>query len=165
MLSESIFQKLKKFVILFFLSLYLTGCASIFLPTYLQDKNPYTRRFYANYDESLQALNQTLKDLGWESEKAIDPLVYERQHATDLDEQQTLILTKTRQTPMFLGTRYARMNIYLRAKKGISEIEIRYLTTTDLFFRGLKSYRNDSAVNRIITHLEKLLHQKSEKAE
>ena len=156
---------IKKYFSILFFSIYLAGCASIFLPAYLQDKNPYIRRFYSNYDESLEAINKTLKDFGWESDKALDPLVYERQHATDLDEQQTLILTKTRQTPMFIGTRYARMNIYLRSKKGISEIEIRYLTTTDLFFRGLKSYRNDSATNRIFTHLEELLHQKSEKAE
>ncbi len=156
---------IKRIFILFFLSLYLTGCASVYLPVYLQDKNPYTRRFYAGYDEAFQAVDQALKDLGWEQEKAIDPLVYERQRGTDLDEQQTLILTKTRQTPLFVGTRYARMNIYLRAKKGISEIEIRYLTTSDFFFRWIKSYRNESAVNRIFAHLDELLHQKSEKAE
>ena len=145
------------------MAVYLTGCASVYLPVYLQDKKPYTRRYYATYEQSLQGVNQTLPDLGWEVEKTVDPLVYENHRMSDLDEQQILVLTKIRQTSMLIGTRYARMNIYLSSKKGISEIEIRYLTTTSILFRGLKSYSNDGAVDRIFARLEELLNQKAEK--
>ncbi len=145
------------------ISIFLAGCASVYLPVYLQDKKPYTRRVYATYEEILQAVAKTLQDLGWEIDKTVDPLVYENHRMSDLDEQQILVLTKTRQTSMWIGSRYARMNIYLSSKKGISEIEIRYLTTTSILFRGFKSYRNDSAADRIFAHLEELLNQKAEK--
>jgi len=146
-----------------YLSLFLllcVGCASAQIPTYLQDKNPYTKRFYANYDEALSAILESLEDLGWEIDARVDPAVYEQKEASLYDGQRLLVMTKIRQTPMFLGTRYARINIILRSKKDISEVEIRYVTVNSLPIRNITAYRNDSAVERIFNHISELLNGK-----
>ena len=140
-------------VLLFF------GCTTTTIPVYLPSKKPYVKRFYVNYDAALSAIEQTLKDLGWQVEKKLDPAVYEQLRASDLDEKQILVITKIRQISFVIGTRYARMNIYLRSKKSISEIEIRYLTLSSLTLKSLKDYSNDSEVKRIWGKLEEILNK------
>lgn len=144
-------------VLSLFLVLVCVGCTSVHVPVYLPDKNPYTKRFYANHEEALIAITKALEDLGWEIEDTTDPSVYERNSTPDLDEKEILIFTRTRQTPMFLGSRYAKINVYVRSKKEISEIEIRYLTVTSLPFRSFESYQNNSAVQRIFGRIAELL--------
>ncbi|MCK5214968.1 MAG: hypothetical protein KAR05_06410 [Candidatus Omnitrophica bacterium] len=142
---------------LIFLLIGLMGCASVQIPAYVKDKKPYTKRFYANYEQAYEALNKTLLDLGWEIEGTMDPAVYEQDSSSDLDEKKTLVLTHIRQTPLFIGTRYAKMNIFLRSKKKISEFEIRYVTVTSLLFKNFTSYRNDSAAERMFEYLDKTI--------
>jgi len=150
---------MKKFAIILLL-IFCVGCASAQIPTYLQDKNAYVKRFYADYQEALSAITQTLKDLGWEIDGKVHPSVYELKETSAYDGEQLLIMTKIRQTPMFFGTRYARMNIFLRANNDVAEIEIRYLTVNDLPFKDITAYRNDSAVERIFRHIAELLNGK-----
>jgi hypothetical protein len=139
--------------------LFFLGCTTATIPVYLRDKKPYVRRYYTNYDTTLAAVNATLKDLGWVAEKSVDPAVYEQARSTDLDEKQLLIITEVRQTPLVVGTRYARMNIFLRSKKEISEVEIRYLTMSSVTFKTVKDYANDSEVKRIFGRLEEILNK------
>jgi hypothetical protein len=140
------------------LCLGLTGCSSVRIPSYLQDKNSKIKRIHANFDQALAATKQALGELGWEIEETTDPLVYEQDRIHDLDEQKVLLITKVRQTSLIIGTRYAKMNIYIRSKKNISEIEIRYLTINSLPLKNFQNYRNDSAVERIFTQINRFLY-------
>jgi len=140
------------------LCLGLTSCSSVRIPSYLQDKNSKIKRIHANFDQALAATKQALGELGWEIEETTDPLVYEQDRIHDLDEQKVLLITKVRQTSLIIGTRYAKMNIYIRSKKNISEIEIRYLTINSLPLKNFQNYRNDSAVERIFTQINRFLY-------
>lgn len=134
------------------------GCSNVRIPSYLQDKHPYTRRFHANFDQAMSAVKQTLAEMDWEIAETTDPLVYEQDRIHDLDEQKALIITKSRQTSLFIGTRYGKMNVYIWSKKDISEIEIRYLTVTSILLKSFQNYRNDSMVERIFTQVNKFLY-------
>jgi len=139
------------------LALLCVGCATTRIPAYIQDINPYVKRFPAGYDVTSAAVEQALADMGWEIDDTTDPIVYEQDRINDLDEKQVLMLTTIRQTSMFLGTRYAKMNVYLRSKNEISEVELRYVTITVTPLKTLTSYRNDSAAKRIFEHIEKIM--------
>lgn len=137
--------------------MFLSGCSTTQIPNYLQPKKPYIKRYDANYDQALRTMEETLAGLGWKIEEKTDPGVYEHTRADDLDENQVLIFTEVRPTPMFVGTRYARMNIYLRSKKNVSEVEVRYLTTTSTALKNFSTYNNDSAVKRLFARLDEVL--------
>ncbi|MCK5581852.1 MAG: hypothetical protein KAJ18_11335, partial [Candidatus Omnitrophica bacterium] len=94
---------------------------------------------------------------GWEIEGRMDPAIYEKIRNTDLDEQEILLTTTVRNFPLLLGVKYGKMNIYIRSKKDISEVEIRYLAETSMFFRSFKSYKNKRIADQIFTHIERVL--------
>lgn len=148
---------MKKIFLICLLSVF--GCATATIPLYLPNKKPYVKRFYATYDDTLAAVNETLKDLGWTVEKTTDPTVYEQPREEVYEGGQMLLLTAIRETRLVVGTRYARMNIYLRSQKTLSEVEIRYLTVNSMTFRSFKDYTNDSEVKRIFGHLEEILNR------
>jgi hypothetical protein len=137
--------------------LFFTGCATTDIPSYLQPKKPYLKRYYANYEKSLSSVKTILAELGWTLEESTDPGVYEHTRFNDLDENQLLLVTAVRPTPMLVGTRYARMNIYLRSKKDVTEVEVRYLTTTSTALNNFSTYNNDSAVKRFFERLTDVL--------
>ncbi len=133
------------------------GCVSVHIPVYLPDKNLYVKRFYATHDKALAVITRVIEELGWQIEGTTDPSVYEQNRTHDLDGKEILLFTNVRQTPLFLGTRYAKINIFVRSKNEISEIEIRYITVTSLFSYNIESYRNNSAVQRIFSRITSLL--------
>jgi len=137
--------------------MFLTGCATTSMPSYLQPKKPYIKRYYSNYEKTLPSVKSVLAELGWVLEESTDPGVYEHTRFNDLDENQLLLVTVVRPTPMLVGTRYARMNIYLRSKKELSEVEVRYLTTTSTALNNFSTYNNNSAVKRFFTRLDEVL--------
>ncbi len=137
--------------------IFFAGCATTNMPSYLQPKKPYIKRYYTGYDKSLTAVKDILKELGWTLEETTDPGVYEHTRFNDLDENQLLMVTTVRPTPMLVGTRYARMNIYLRSKKDVSEVEVRYLTTTSTALNNFSTYNNNSAVKRLFERLDEIL--------
>ncbi|MCR4337471.1 MAG: hypothetical protein NUV91_06670 [Candidatus Omnitrophica bacterium] len=145
-------KRLSVFFILFFI-----GCASSQIPIYLQDKKPYSRRFFVAYDQALAGTKESLEDLGWKIQDQVAPSVYEQDRGTDLYEKEILLLTEIRETHMVVGTRYARLNIFIRSRDRVSEIEIRYLTVSSLPGKDFKSYQNDSTVDRIFERIEKAL--------
>jgi hypothetical protein len=143
--------------LVFIIALLFLGCSSVRIPSYLQDKHPYTKRFHGNYEQTMAAVKQTLAEFGWEIAEETDPLVYEQDRIHDLDEQRKMIITKSRQTSLFIGTRYGKMNIYVFSKKNISEVEIRYLTVTSIAFKSFRDFRDDAAAERIYTQIGKFL--------
>jgi hypothetical protein len=140
-----------------FLLVFCMGCTATNIPAYLKDTKPYTKRFYAAYDQTLESTKQALEDMGWKIERTVDPLVYEQSRATDLDERQVLIFTQVRQMPMFVATRYAKMNIFVRGKGGISEVEIRYLTVTSTPVKTMETYQNAPEAERIFERISELV--------
>ena len=149
---------MKKAIVLFFL-LFCVGCVSATIPHYLQDKSPYKKKFYASYDDTLKAVQTTLKDLGWKISSVSDPVVYEQNSASNNEAipKQILMFTDVRQTAFLLGTHYSKMNIFVRSLTEGTEVEIRYITVTSTPFKTLENYKNDNAVQRIFDHIEKVL--------
>ena len=140
--------------------LVFTGCAAAQIPAYLQKKFPYTHRFYAGYDKALSSLEQTLSDLGWVIEKQVDPSIFEEDTQSAPGSKSILVITQVRQTPMILGTRYAKMNIILHSSGDVSEIELRYVTVTSLPLKNFVSYKNDSAAERFFGRFDQVLDEK-----
>ena len=144
----------------FLLVLGLTlGCSSTNIPNYVKDKHPYKKIFYADFDQAVDATKKTVEELGWIVTKSTDPGVYEQNRATESETaRQILLFTEVRQTALFLGSRFAKMNIFLRSiSKNETEIEIRYLTVTSVTFKDVYSYRKDSFVNKVFKLIDEKL--------
>ena len=137
---------------------FLMGCASTNIPSYIQDKYPYKRTFYADFDKVYKATAQTLLKYGWTVTGTSDPSVFERSSSTDDSQnKQILIFTDIRQTSLFFGTRYARINAYIRTQSDHStEVEIRYLTISSMSFKNFYNYRKDKLIERMFKHIEAL---------
>lgn len=133
----------------------LAGCVSASLPQYLSDKNPYKKEFFVSYEKSVETVKASLAELGWKITAEGDADVYERN--TSPEEKRVIIFSEIRQTPMFLGSRYARLNVIVRGVQDKTEIEIRYVTITSVLFRNMESFKNDAAVQRIFEHIKKNL--------
>lgn len=143
---------------LIFFCFLLIGCTTTNIPSYIQNKNPYEKEFYADFDAVFKAAQESLKELGWEIVKTSDPSEYERFPVVENAGRQTLLFTEVRQTSMFIGSRYARINVYLReVSENSTTMEIRYLTVTSLVFKNFTNYKNDAAVTRLFDYIEKKL--------
>ena len=126
------------------------GCVSVQIPQYLQDKYPYKKEFYADYEETLAAVKKILKSSGWTISGTSDPSVYEENSQNKYSQaQKILIFTQEKQTSMLLFSRYTQLNIYVRALKNSTEVEIRYEAITPFPFKQFRSYRNDSFINKL----------------
>ena len=149
---------MRKFLFLL-LILCFSGCMSVNMPHYIQDKNPYKKTFYSNFNDVLKTTLETLKELGWVLSKKVDPTVFER--TTETNESQTnqiLLFTEIRQTSLFIASRYARINVYLRSgTENTTEVEIRYLTVNSFPFKNFYNYRNDHAIEQIWKLIKKKL--------
>lgn len=146
--------------ILFWISVFtVMGCASVTIPNYIRDEHPYHKKFYAPFDTVLEAAVHALEDSGWQVTKRTDPSVFERnKDAGTSGVQQILLFTDVRQMPLFVGTRYARMNIYLQSTaENTTEIELRYLTITSVSLKNFQNYRNDRFAEKFFARIETLL--------
>lgn len=150
----------KKFICL--LALFsLMGCTSTMIPIYVVDKYPYKKTSLAGFDETLQAAKETFKDFGWAIARETQPSEYERSAADREGSRQILLLTEIRQTSLFIGTRYLRLNVYLRETQDkTTEMEIRYLAVNAFFFKTFYHYKNDKLAERIFKHIQALLDSK-----
>ena len=145
-------------VLYVFLLLMFTGCASIIIPNYIQDKNPYKRTFYADFNKVREVTVKTFDDLGWTIEKESEPALFEREREPEDGSKQTLLFTEIREVSFFLGSRYTRLNTYLReTTDNETEVEIRYLTVTSVLFKSFYGYKSDRAVDRIFEDIESRL--------
>ena len=149
---------MRKFILVM-MGLMAAGCMSAVIPHYLPDTNPYSRRYEAGYDQTYAAVQQTLDDLGWVIEQQADPLVYEQNPDGTSGQRDILIMSNTRQTPLFVGTRYAKMNIYIHSQDNISDVEVRYLNINSLPFKNIINYKNDAAAKRILDYIDSVIAQ------
>ncbi|MCD4779590.1 MAG: hypothetical protein K8S27_03440 [Candidatus Omnitrophica bacterium] len=141
--------------------LFFSGCASITVPNYIQDDHPYKKKFYGSYDDILNATTQMLMDFGWEISNSNDPNVYERVAVSNGKEDECVLLfTEIRQSSWFIGSRYNRVNIYIRSgASNTADVEIRYMTITSIFFKQFKSFKNNAMAERMFTRIHDLLIQ------
>ena len=148
-----------KKLILLTLLMFLCGCASVDVPKYIKDDHPYKKTVYADFDEVFQATVKILKEFGWEVSGTSDPSVFERTASGgDPQQKQILIFSKVRQMSLVLGSRYARINVYIRGKADSeTEIEFRYVNVSSVFVKDFYNYRKDHLVDRMLQHIESLV--------
>jgi len=141
------------------LLLALVGCTSITIPNYIPDKHTNLQTFYASFDQVYAATIKALNGSGWTVESETDPAIFEREREIpDSSRQQTLIFTDIRQLSFFVGSRYAKLNVFLQVTADkATEVEIRYLRVTSLPFKTLNNYKNDRLTNRLFKRIEKEL--------
>jgi len=139
--------------------LILGGCSTTSIPTYVRDDNPYKQKFYGSFEEILQTAHQTLDKLDWDVSHTSDPAVFERNQIREgSDAKQIVLLTKVRQFPLFFGTRYGRINVFLReTADNAVEVEVRYVTVTAILFKNFYQYKHDVAAKRILKNIEEQL--------
>ncbi|HSA30785.1 MAG TPA: hypothetical protein P5160_03190 [Candidatus Omnitrophota bacterium] len=136
------------------LTVFCVGCASIQIPGYLQDKKPSVRQFYGGFERTSQAVRRALAELGWEVEDEVLPEVYEVSPRQGV-QQEVLMISVIRQTSFFIGTRYARMNVYIRSNGEVSEVELRYMKVSTLFFSKKRSYGDENFSRRFFELIER----------
>ena len=137
----------------------LAGCASINVPNYVKDENPYKRLYYAPFAKVKDATERVLRNSGWVISQESDPALFELERSVgEGSGQQTLIFTEIRQFSFFFGSRYARLNAFLRSlPDGATEVEIRYLAITATFLKKFYRYKNDKTVKSMFSQIEKAL--------
>ncbi len=158
------FVSLKKILIISRLSIlggicilfFIGGCASISIPDYIKDENPYKHKFYASFEDVYREALSVLDAEGWKVEKESNPMVFERNESGAGLNKQTLIITEVRPVALFLGTRYARLNMYLREskQKDVTEIEIRYISINSTPVKTFQNYKHNHAVHRMFDKIE-----------
>jgi len=148
-----------KKILLILVSLCLFGCSTVNIPKYIKDEKPYKQIVYANFEETLEAATKALSDAGWEIISKSDPNVFEHSASKDPNGQHLLLFTDVKELPLFLGTRYARINTYLRStsRANETEVEIRYLTVNSVAFASFKNYKHPVAIERIFNDIKNYL--------
>ena len=148
-------------IILFVLLMACAGCVSVQIPQYLQDKHPYKKEYFAGYDETLAAVKKVLKNEEWKIASSTDPSVFEEtsQNKQSAD-QKILLFTENKQTSMFLFSNYSKLNIYVRALKNSTEVEIRYQAVVPFPFKQFRTDRNDSFVNKLLNEIGEAVESK-----
>ena len=139
--------------------LFLAGCTALQIPVYIQDKKPYTQRFYGEHGEVVAAIKKSLSDLGWEIDGTANPSVYEEGRVQDPDSENILLYTQLRQTPMVLWTTYTRLNVFVGSKNKTSDVEVRYSKIRSFPFKQFKGFRNDKLVKRMFQRITDELNQ------
>ena len=135
----------------------LMGCVRIQIPNYLQDTYPYKRQYSIDYEQTLEATKKALEELGWVISKISDPVIYEQNWSQGTSQRkQILLFTESKQTSMFLFSRYTQLNTYVRDLEKGAEVELRYIAITPMPFKEWRSYRNDRLVNKIFDRIDRL---------
>ena len=148
----------KKFFLLLIIFM-LSGCTTVNIPNYIQDKNPYKQTYTASFENVLMAASKALEHSGWVVTNKYDPAVFEQNKELNFSGAKQLMLsTNVRQTPFIFGTRYGRVNAYIRTiDEKSTEVEMRYVTVTSIPFKNFNSYRNDRAIKHILDSIEKII--------
>ena len=137
----------------------LSGCTTVSIPNYIQDKNPYKRVYYADFEDVLKTTTKALENYGWVVTNKYDPTVFEQtKELSSPQAKQLMLTTDVRQTPLVVGTRYARINAYVRTvDEKSTEVEMRYVTVNSLPFKSFNSYRNDRAIKHLLDSIGEIL--------
>ncbi|MEW5895239.1 MAG: hypothetical protein AB1650_05740 [Candidatus Omnitrophota bacterium] len=139
------------------LIIFIYGCSTVSIPVYLSDKKPCTERFYSGHANVLDAAKQTLVDLGWVIEKEVEPQVYEIDMVFPEEGEAVLLVTGVRKTRLLLGTRYGRMNVYVRTYQDITEMEVRHFVIADWGIFKRKSFGDKRLASCFFEHVRNYL--------
>lgn len=144
--------------VIFLLVLCVTmGCVSTQVPSYLTDKKPFERRVYAGYTEAVAAVKQAMMDSGWVLEQETEPQVYEIDPQKADIEEQLLLMTKVREKHRIIFSRYERMNIFIRSRANVTDLEMRYFAINDMTIFKSKTYGNEKLAKRFFDLVQKAL--------
>ncbi len=148
-----------KFIITILFVFLSAGCSRVVITNYIKDENPYKKVLPANFALVLDAATRALTQSGWVVAETTDPAIFERQRAIgDQNIKQLLIMTDIRHTALFVGSRYARVNVFLRMiSEENTEVEIRYLTVTSIPFKSFQNYKKDKFVKRLFAKIQETL--------
>lgn len=137
----------------------LIGCTTVNIPNYIKDDHPYTHLVYADFNAAIEATTQALADSGWVVIDQSDPTVFEHSSIQHEGGRETLLFTDIKERSFFLGTRYSRINVYLRStsQPNETELELRFIAISSLTFAEMKKYKNPRAAAKIIEDIEKHL--------
>ena len=138
--------------------IFLVGCTSVSIPNYIPDSHPYKKTFYGDFGKVLTATEETIKAYGWNITGRADPSVFERNNGDDSHlTKQVLLFTKIRETSLVVGSRYARLNAYVRsAGDNTCEVEFRYVTVSSTSVKNFYNYRKDHMIDRMFKRIENL---------
>ena len=134
----------------------LSGCSTVEIPKYIKDVNPYDQTFYASFQNTLDATTKALEHYGWEIIETAEPSMFEHSKAVDSPTtKQILLFSQVRQTGLFLGSRYQRLNVILRSvQDGRTDAELRYVTVSSIPFKSFTKYKKDAVAKRILDRIE-----------
>lgn len=145
-------------ITLFLVMLTCLGCMTINIPKYIKDESPYKRKFFASFEKTMLATTTALEELGWQVTGTANPASYDRdKEVKDEHIKQALIFVEVRQTPLFVSSRYANLNILMRSDDQSTDMEIRYWAITPALFKNFESRKNDKAIAKIFDRIEDLL--------
>lgn len=149
---------MKRFTYILLLTTF-TGCSTVNVPPYIQDKHPYVKTLVSNYNKTLLVTKKVLEIEGWKIVKEADPTVYEKGRELDVPgAKQTLIFAQTFKKSWVGTGKFAQINVYLRTIDELNtEIEIRYLVVNNAFVTNFYGYRNDKLIDAFIEKINQQL--------
>lgn len=141
---------IKKFCLVLAVLLF-TGCATVNIPGYIKDDHPHTHLIYADFDTAVAAVKLALNDMGWEVVEETDPTVYEHSAVQEEGGREILLFTDIKENRFVVGTKYRRINVYLRStsKPKETEMELRYIAIRSVAFMKSRKYKHPKAAARI----------------
>lgn len=154
-------ERFAKFFSVMVCLLVTAGCSTVQIPKYIKDQHPYQEEYYDSFQATLDATNKALSDFGWQVTETAEPSMFERSKAVvDPDTKQILLFTEIRQTGLFLGSRYQRLNVILQsARDDQTNVELRYVTVSSVPFKTFTSYKKDSVAKKIFERIGHYLAQ------
>jgi len=148
---------MKKYFSVFVL-LFLVGCASVKVPSYIQAEHPYKRTVYGTYEEVLSAVKDVLTEEGWAIAKETHPALYERNAVySEDDKEHALIFTDSKQASRLIYSTFTHLNVYINRTQEGMELDVRYVKVIDLYLKKIHRYRNDAMVERLLNFVEQKL--------
>ncbi len=148
---------MKKWLSLIIL-VFVLGCASVKVPSYIQAEHPYKRTVYGDFEEVLSAVKDVLQEEGWTISKETQPALYERNATyTEEDKEHALIFTETKQSSRLLYSNFSHLNVYINRTNEGMELDVRYGKITDIYFKKIHRYRNDKLAERFLNLVEQKL--------
>lgn len=143
------------------MSVFFFGCAtaSVGIPDYIKDVNPYKKKYYASLDLTKAQVQEVVADFNWVLTGESDPAIFETaKRLSDAAGEQVLLFYQYNQGKKLSKT--TRLNIYLRTiDSTTTEVELRYLNIKRMPFKSFTTYRNDKVVEQIFTAIEDQIHR------